>query len=194
MSAQEQFVNLQQKLRPLNLYSLNGNTLVDAELKAYAQGLNILANKLDILQREIFINTAIDFGLALREKLFGRIKSSVSATNRREMLNYRNSITVNDFTKEDIKNSMTACGLNTEIQEYFDGEKIYIRCLSLIDDFSSKNQAIAAAQEFLPAHLQVEFDFRDLTWNYIDSLEDTFNEFEAKNLTWNQIDTYNEII
>lgn len=194
MSLQEQFTNLQQKLRPLNLYSLNGNTLVDAELKAYAKGLDILASKLDTLQREIFINTAQTFGLALRERLFGRIKSSVSAANRREMLNYRNSITANDFTKEDIKNAMTACGLNTCIQENFDGESIYIRCLSLIDNFSTKSEAIAAAQEFLPAHLNAEFDFRDLTWDYIDSLEESFNEFEAKNLTWNEIDTYNEII
>lgn len=194
MSLQEQFTNLQQKLRPLNLYSLTGETLVDAELKAYAKGLDILQTKLDTLEREIFINTAQTFGLALRERLFGRVKNSVSLENRRNMLDYRNSITANYFTKNDIQNALAACGLNTQITEYFDGERIYIRCLSLLDNFSSKSEAIAAAQEFLPAHLQAEFDFRNLPWDYIDSLEETFDEFESKNLTWNQIDTYNEII
>lgn len=194
MSLQEQFTNLQQKLRPLNLYSLTGETLVDAELKAYAKGLDILQTKLDTLEREIFINTAQTFGLALRERLFGRVKNSVSLENRRNMLNFRDSITANYFTKNDIQNALAACGLNTQITEYFDGERIYIRCLSLLDNFSSKSEAIAAAQEFLPAHLQSEFDFRNLPWDYIDSLEETFDEFESKNLTWNQIDTYNEII
>ena len=41
MSLTSEFQNLQEKLRPLNLYALSGDTTVDAELKAYAAGINI---------------------------------------------------------------------------------------------------------------------------------------------------------
>ena len=48
----------------------------------------------------------------------------------------------------------------------------------------------AAAKEFLPCHLEAEFDFRTLDWNRIDSMDKTFDQMDAAEMTWNQIDAY----
>ncbi len=194
MSLQEQFVKLQQKLRPLNLYLLNGNTLVDAELKAYAAGLNILATKLETLEKEAFVATAESYGLAFRERLSGRIKDSVDINDRRAMLNYRNSITANDFTKADIERALLACGIEAKIDEHFNGESIYVQCVNLLDEFESRDEVLAAAEEFLPAHLEVIFDFRSFCWDDIDALLNTFDYMDSKALSWDEIDVYNSVI
>ena len=48
-------------------------------------------------------------------------------------------------------------------------------------------------EEFLPAHLDCIFDFRNLQWNTIDGKNNTFNTIDSKNLTWDEIDTFDEI-
>ena len=47
------------KLKFIGLYSLNGSTLIDAELEAYAVGLNLIADSLAELENEVFIQTAV---------------------------------------------------------------------------------------------------------------------------------------
>lgn len=194
MSIKTEFNNLQSKLRPLNLYSLYGTTLVDAELKSYASGIEILNEALSTMERENFITTAISYGLIEREKILGGVKVDTDIQNRRDMLNYRFAITANDFSKNSIQKDLIACGLNANIVENLDGESIYINCNGVLNDFTTENQAIKSAQEFLPAHLEANFDFRILTWDYIDEQENTFNEMDNANMTWNDIDTYQEIL
>ena len=48
--------------------------------------------------------------------------------------------------------------------------------------------AVAYLERFLPAHLNVILDFRDLSWNTIDHAEKTFDEWDAGNSTWDQLD------
>ncbi len=194
MSTTSQFINLQQILRPLEIYSLSGDTLVDIELKAYAEGLNILQQELETLEKEAFISTASSYGLALRESLTGRVKDLVDVESRRDMLLYRSSITSNDFTKEDIENALISCGIDAQISENFDGNSIYVSCSALMDEFNSQEDVIKTAMEFLPAHLQINFDFRSFCWDDIDSNELTFDEMDSKNMNWNEIEEYGKVI
>lgn len=194
MSLTSEFQNLQEKLRPLNLYALSGDTTVDAELKAYAAGINIINQELETLEREAFVSTALTYGLTEREKIVGGIKVGTEVQNRRDMLNYRSSITANDFSKSNIEKDMIACGLDTTVIENFDGETIAINCHGILNDFTTQDEAVNAAQEFLPAHLNALFDFRVLTWDYIDELENTFNEMDNADMTWDEIDSYQAIL
>jgi hypothetical protein len=182
--------NLRKILRPLNLYSLTGNTLVETELSAYAYGLSILNEEIKILEREAFVRTAIDFGLLLRERLTSQTKEYLSFEARRNMLNFRTAITSNDYTRKCIENDLIACGLNASIVEYLDGENIYLNCFGFIDEFTSEESAKKRAKEFLPSHLNVIFDFRTITWNSIDSTDTNFNYRDSLNFTWNEIDNY----
>ncbi len=184
--------SLQSKLKPIGIYKLNGNTLVNAELSAYAQGLKILNDKLETLENESFIVTASDYGLSFRETLFGRVKSNRTVEERRDMLIYRGSINSNDFTRESIERALIAIGIKGAVSENVDGNNVYINCLDILDSFSSESDIIQRAQEFLPAHLNEIFDFRVLSWNYIDSKDISFDNMDSYERTWSFIDNFEE--
>ena len=77
-----------------------------------------------------------------------------------------------------------------QVKENLDGASIYINCFDFLEDFQGQEEIKAAAKEFLPCHLEAEFDFRTLDWNRIDSMDKTFDQMEAAEMTWNQIDAY----
>ena len=85
----DSFTSMKQKLLPLNLYSVSDNSNLNAELLAYAEGLDILFNDLDTMLREYYISTAQSYGITEREKLVGAERSEYSITKRREMLKNR---------------------------------------------------------------------------------------------------------
>ena len=167
---------LRDALRPLGIYKLEKGTLVYAELAAYAAGLDLLEDGLDELEREAFLPTAQGEGISMRE--------------RREMLLYRGAINNRNNTREDLERALVACGLRAQVKENLDGASIYINCFDFLEDFQGQEEIKAAAKEFLPCHLEAEFDFRTLDWNRIDSMDKTFDQMDAAEMTWNQIDAY----
>ena len=185
---------LSARLRPLRLYRLDGSTLVDAELAAYAAGLAVLENILDTLEQELFVSTAQDYGLALREQLFGGVKQSLPLSDRREMLLYRGGITAADCTREGIERAVAAAGVRCAIQENRPDGVLYLNCMELLNPFTGRDAVQKAAQDFLPAHLQAQFDFRDLSWDAIDARGLDFDGMDAAGRTWDQIDQFEEEI
>lgn len=185
---------LSAQLRPLRLYRLDGSSLVDAELAAYAAGIGFLEDTLDTLERELFVTTALDYGLSLREQLFGGINPSLPLSDRREMLLYRGGITAADCTREGIERAVAAAGVRCSIQENRPDGLLYINCIELLNSFAGQEAVQRAAQEFLPAHLDALFDFRDLSWNAIDIRALDFNAMDAAGRTWDQIDQFEEEI
>ena len=84
----DSLTSMKQKLAPLGLYELENNSEVLCELKAYAEGLDVLSETLDELERESRIATAESYGLSRREGLFGREHPEQTAEERRKTLNY----------------------------------------------------------------------------------------------------------
>lgn len=191
MSVESELLILKSLLRPLNIYKLSGNTLVDFELEAYAVGLNVVNEALDELEKEAFIATAETYGITNREAICGKIKISRLLNERREMLIYRNSISSKDFTKSGIEKALVSVGLQSSINENLDGDSIYINCFSVIDDLWTTSEIEEAAKKFLPAHLSAEFDYRVISWDNIDNRELTFSYIDNKEMTWNSIDNFN---
>ena len=181
---------LRDALRPLGIYKLEKGTLVYAELAAYAAGLDLLEDGLDELEREAFLPTAQGEGISRREEIYGKPKTLLPLRERREMLLYRGAINNRNNTREDLETALVACGLRAQVKENLDGASIYINCFDFLEDFQGQEEIKAAAKEFLPCHLEAEFDFRTLDWNRIDSMDKTFDQMEAAEMTWNQIDAY----
>ena len=77
---------MRDKLSPLGLYRLSEGDVTDAELKAYAEGLDPLFELIDELEREGFIPTAESYGLSSREGFIDREKSALTVERRRELL------------------------------------------------------------------------------------------------------------
>lgn len=72
-------------LNNTNMYDLSEGSMVLAELESYAVGLNVIANKLSCLHKELFVQTAGDAGLENHEKYLGLYTDeTLSLENRRE--------------------------------------------------------------------------------------------------------------
>lgn len=190
----EVYQRLVSRLRPLRLYRLDGSTLVDAELFAYAAGLSLLEEELLTLEREAFVATARDYGLSLRERLFGSVKTALPLEDRREMLLYRGGVTAADCTRQGVERAMAASGIRCSIGENRKDGLLYINCIAFLNPFADQQSVIRAAQESLPAHLSVLFDFRALAWDDIDQRDLSFDTMEAAGLSWDQIDQFKEEI
>jgi len=178
------------KLKPIGVYSLNGGTLIDAELAAYAEGLRLVSDKVAELENEVFIQTATDYGLVLREQAIGPKKENLQIEDRRSMLLYRGAVTVNDFTRESMERAMIATGVKTSMSEKIAEKKLYINYIAALGGYQTQAEIIAAASEFLPAHLICEFDFGSLSWDFLDAKENTFDSIDGLNFTWDEIDNH----
>jgi hypothetical protein len=150
---------LTQNLIPLGFYNLNKNSLIFAELSAYAAALDELFAKIDEVEKECFLGTATGFGLDNMERILGSPQKDLPVQARREMLIKRISITENNFTKLGIINSIIASGMRTEIEETPTEEKLHIKCTEILKPLQSNLQYIRSAMEFLPAHIEATFDF-----------------------------------
>lgn len=185
--------SLKQTLRPLGLYNLDDTTLINAELSAYALVLDEVEALLAELEQERFVVTAEDYGLAMRERILGAEQKDKTVEARRNLLLLRQSITSNDFNKTSLEKVLKNSGIIGYIIESPMNNLIYINCLDLEDSIADKEALKAVVAEFLPAHLECIFDFRNLQWNSIDSKNISFDEMDEKGLTWDDIDNFEEI-
>ncbi len=181
--------SLKSKLKPLGIYNLQSGTILNAELSAYAKGLEILEAEIEEAEQECFISTAATYGIEFREGLFGYLKTLLSTKERRQRLMYRYKITSNDYTKIKIEEAAKACSIDGYIIENEGKMSFDFNCNNSFESEQQKKDAISEIQSFLPAHLNCTFDFRDLSWDKINENDYTFNQIDQKDLTWNEIDT-----
>lgn len=182
--------SMKQKLRPLGFYDLNDDSLISAELSAYAVVLDEISATLAEIERECFVNTAESYGLGMRERMLGPEQSEKSVEERRNQLLYRSAITANDFTKSSLEKALLAAGLDGSVVEYPAQNSVHINCSGLINSNLDKAAAQKMVEEFLPAHLECIFNFSTLQWDDIDAKENTFDAMDARGLTWDEIDNF----
>ena len=177
------------KLKSAKIYALNGNTIVDYELMAYAEGLNLAYDMLQELEEESFAVTASSYGISLREQQFG-LTAQGGTEQRRAAILSLGAVTPNDFTRTGIQRAMNAAGFCCEICEAIGTEKLYVNSLTQAADTEERDCAIKTAKLFLPAHLNAELDFRSILWNNIDQMDETFDSHDGAELVWDSIDCY----
>lgn len=184
--------SMKDKLRTLGLYTLDGSTIIDAELSAYQAGLEPFYRNLEEAKREFFIGTSEGWGLARRENMIGPEKKDLEVQARRDILLSRFAITGSDFTREAIERAVVASGFEVSITERPSEGKIQINCIRILSNLTEQESMKEAAGEFLPAHLLWDFDFGTLLWDRVDEMDLTFEEMDSKDLCWEEIDSYRE--
>ncbi len=95
-----EFEIMKHELEETGLYDIVPESIVYAELKAYAEGLDLYFSEAEELIRECFIAAAQSFGLTLREELVQRINLLNTAAGRRAALIKAFSISAEDGTAE----------------------------------------------------------------------------------------------
>jgi hypothetical protein len=186
MNALESMVK---KLKGAGIYTLRGDSVVDYELQAYAAGLNLAIDALSQLENESFLPTATGYGISYWESQF-QVEAQGSTEERRAALLKRGAITPNNFTKTDMERVLTMAGLNAEICENTAAKRLYVNCLNETTDDAARRSALKTAKLFLPAHLNAELDFRSISWNNIDKLDESFDKKDSLGYTWDAIDCY----
>lgn len=150
------YENMKMFLKQTGLYWLDGETLADCELKAYACAIDALADELDGLQNESFVNTSSGYGLENREKAFGLTGTGETADRRGTLLKL-GAVTQNSRTKEDLGQLLKAMGMETEITEDGANGTVTVKFLKLPQ--CGVGKAVRAVNAFAPAHLTVKTDF-----------------------------------
>lgn len=186
--------SMKQKLHPLGIYSLSDTSKITAELTAYSEALDEIEAQLQELEQERFLATAKTYGITMRELTIGPEQKYEKLEKRRNTLLHRWAISETDFNKKAIESLLKTEGINGYIIEVPEKNTIYINCLSLDVRRSNKDAKKEAISQFLPAHLECVFDFRNLQWQVIDAKNYTFDGMDARNLTWDDIANYKEII
>ncbi|WP_283610841.1 hypothetical protein [Faecalispora anaeroviscerum] len=179
--------SIREKLLPLRLYRMDGSSRVEAELSAVAEGLDLVYQALENLTQEAFVPTAQGVGLAMLERTFGSERTDLPLELRREMLLYRGAVTVNDNTKQSVERALLSVGLRAQLWESPREQKLYVICYEVLDQKMTRYRLKESALRFLPAHLEIIFDFGKVTWDYLHKTEKTFLKLAELEYTWEQI-------
>ncbi len=161
--------SLLRKLSPLKVYSITDKSNIKKELSAYCAALDAHRENLDTLLRECFISSAKTYGIEMREKLTGDVRSSDALSKRRNMLTLRQSINENDFTRAGLEKFLRCLG--AEKFTIFENPSQYLLGINLGLGYSDSDKRWILSQLylFLPAHLKVNVYINNEYWsNYID--------------------------
>ena len=178
------------KLSPLQIYDLAEGSIVYAELVAFSEGLEMLRDMLSDLLREGFIATAETFGIESEEKLSGNIRNDLSLEERRRMLTDRRSLSVNDFTLSGLEKILGFMGVEGEVLEYPQMQRICLDLRGKDYDDAQKAWLSYQAQELLPAHLEQDLVFSGFNWDDSDDNGFSFAYMDSKEYTWLYIDNF----
>lgn len=148
----EENIQIRTVLDALNVYDTSLPRL-NGEISAYEAGIRMILEEFDRLTADLFLETATQEGLRRREALFRAWGAQGGTEELRAQLAEREKIR-GCFVGE-LKERLSACGIRGEIVEnHEDGILIRIDSLAGVE----KEQAMAEAEAFLPAHLPCYFE------------------------------------
>lgn len=151
---------MKKRLSETGLYTVDGSTLVDGELAAYAAGFSPLFAAYGEVAKEAMLLTAEDWGFACWEGLLGSALRHLTVEDRRQMLLARLAMTERDGTVAGLTAGLLAFGVGATITEDPDNDAITVTVTD-VSKVQPKTQAAVKerAAQVLPAHLAVTYDF-----------------------------------
>lgn len=105
------FDSMKTKLEGTGLYGITANSNIKAEISAYATGLDTAFDTLEIMERELFIDTAESYGIIERERFVGKIREEYPIEKRREMLKISEQKIGGKCTPDDFKRIVKGYGV-----------------------------------------------------------------------------------
>lgn len=178
--------SLRRSLLPLLIYHTRAQNLSN-ELKTYADEIERLYARFEAMLPERFLATATDRGLREYEELFGPVRDSLSAEERRERLRLRLSLGEGDFTPAGIYKALDSFGLEYVVAEFPTFNRLNIVAQT---EYSKAEQAFIRQEvnKIVPAHLDFQLLFNTMTWEQLDGRNKTFAALDDDNLSWEEID------
>lgn len=181
---------LESILSPLGIYKIEDNSIIKAELTAYAYGIDLVKEQIQKTFEEGFVQTAQDFGLELREDLMS-IEAKGSTQQRREKIIERNCVVRGQWLPNRINEILEETGLDVSIVEDFEKNRVIITFASQKDaTLENLSKVLNAIQGEIPTHLEIRSNIEPLTWNKIDKSKKSFLYLERLKLTFDSIERF----
>lgn len=139
-------------LAGLNLYRLDGNSLIDAELKAYGALLDDVYAKIAELFESSFVEQLSGIGLKNYIKLFG-VSEALSDATVQDLVLKRFALTNKDFTKDGIGRCLQAGGFTTTLVETPNSKAVKVTITADKNFFTTKAEKEAYIKSCMPCHV-----------------------------------------
>ena len=178
--------SMEARLKATGVYRLAATDLVYLELCAYQSALSVLFEGVLELEREGFLSTAQDWGLAEAEWRYGLAADGLTAAERRRRVQaYAYSRTAGGL--EAFTALLAAMGCTGTA--VLDGERWCV----YLETAPPSGQAEALLRQKLmgaaPANAEVELMVRPAAWDALDALAESWAAWEAKKLDWDAFDS-----
>ena len=144
--------HMAQVLRGTGLYTLDGDTLVDAELAAYGAGFALVEEAFEELLGELFVETATGYGLDCWERLFRPRASTAGTAQRRASLLARLGISGAAHTLAEYGALLPGAGIAGTLSEDGEGGLLVTGSPAGVPEEEAKGEL----DRLLPAHLSWE--------------------------------------
>jgi len=183
------FDNMKSILSKLQIYDLSPDSYINHELSAYSAGFEYVEKMIDLLLNEMFIVTAEDYGLGRWEKiLFGNSNDDVDTSDRRKIIMSALQIDENWFTPKSMSKALGAIGIEADLEEIFDEERIIVKA----NEYRGQNLSYEYIQNqletILPAHLDITLDMGVFSWAIFDSHDLDFDMWDGFDLSCDELE------
>jgi hypothetical protein len=142
------------------LYRLDGSTLVDKELQAYAEVLDPLYEDIKTLQNESFVSTASDYGLRYHELALGVLWPEDETEGRRRIIYALGSVGAHGCSKAAFEKLLADLGIEAELAEDVADRKLTISVKK--EPINSPRDWEEIVERFVPAHIETVWDYSQL--------------------------------
>ncbi len=158
MSAYE---SIKSKLNEVGIYSITDESNISDELRVYGEELDLIADLLDEMLRELFVDTAESYGLSERERALGKEKSDFSIDQRREMLKISEQVSGERCTAQRFERFLTGCGIsNFSLTEVVSKQRVIITVLDTLTSAQMSELDTKVSGE-LPLRLSYKLSYSD---------------------------------
>ncbi len=168
---------LRAMLRPLGVYDLREQSCSGAELEAIGAGLDAAAGERAEDLRQTLGPTATEPGLRRWESLLWYTAPGSSLADRRAVLCALLAVSWDSFTPAALTAAARACGVLCTIEETGPCSPLLLRFPGIYGRPQPWARARWILEELMPAHLELIYLFRWITWQ----------ETHEKRLTWGQV-------
>lgn len=183
------YLQMKDMLTPTTVYNLDGTTLIDYELYAYAKVIDLISDMLSEVKAEALFETGTSVAKEKYLALFG--DNYISTGNTDADLYALMAGELGSGSISDIDDLLSGFSFTCDLEEEYDEHKVVLRFDSDGVNYTDSqklemiSQVMKKIEEYIPAHILVTSDITGTTWNDIEAYNKTFDQWETLKLSWN---------
>ena len=174
----------------LGFYNLDSATLVRYEMRTYHYGFQVYIKLIESLQDGWDPMTCTQAQLEELESLLELPpRPRASLERRRQTVQGLLALGEEDFTPAGAEKALLAVGIEATVTEDFQNQKLTVTVERFGEEYESIYACMERGREFLPAHMEVVFEFGGRDWGEWEGQYGTWQEFDDADKTWQERDT-----